>query len=298
MRRVNETTLLGERQVRRLGFGAMQLPGPGVYGPPRDPDAARRVLKRAIEIGVQVIDTAWYYGPWVSNELIAETLHPYPSDLVIVTKLGGKRKEDKSWVPAITPEELRAGCENDLRSLKLDRIGVVHLRWIPAPGASFAEALDAMIALKAEGKIGHIGLSSVSLAQIEEARKKTPIACVSNMYNAALGEKRLGTVPHMMTEEQEVIVDRCAELGIAFLPWFSLAIPGPPRDKNAAIADVAKKRGVTESAVALAWLLARSPTMLPIPGTSSVAHLEENYAARTLALTADEIAAISSARGA
>lgn len=295
---MNDTTMLGDRRVRRLGYGAMQLPGPGVWGPPRDREAARAVLRRVIELGVQVIDTAWFYGPWVSNELLAETLHPYPKDVVLVTKLGGKRTDDKGWAPALTPEELRKGCEDDLRTLKIERAEVAHLRWIPQGRVSFGEALDAMIELQREGKIGHIGLSSVTLAELEEARKKTPIVCVSNLYNAAIGERKLGDVPHMMTQDQEAIVDRCAELGIAFLPWFLLAIPGPPRPENEAIAAIAEKRRVPRATVALAWLLARSPTMLPIPGTSSVAHLEENWAAKDLALTSEELAAITAARGA
>ncbi|MFO0618457.1 MAG: aldo/keto reductase [Polyangiaceae bacterium] len=291
------TTRLGDLEVCRLGFGAMQLPGPMVWGPPKDPAGARAVLRRVVDLGLNLIDTSWYYGPRVSNELIAEVLHPYPKDLVLVTKLGGRRTDDKGWAAALRPEELRAGCEEDLRLLKLDRVDVVHLRWIEHSDVPFREALDAMIGLQREGKIRHIGLSNVTLAQLRDAMTRTEIVCVSNLYNVAHGEQKLRGFPYAVVEGQEEIVDLCREKGMAFLPWFLLAIPGPPR-KNEAIAAVAKARAVTESQVAIAWLLARSPTIAPIPGTSSEKHLEENWAARALHLSADEIASITAARGA
>src|SRR5579871_3778498 len=163
------TTRLGDLEVCRLGFGAMQLPGPMVFGPPKDPAAARAVLRRVVELGINLIDTSWYYGPFVSNELIAEVLHPYPKGLVLVTKLGGRRTEDAGWAAYVRPEELRVGCEHDLRTLKLERIDVVHLRWIPHGDVPFREALDAMVALQREGKIRHIALSNVTPAQLRDA---------------------------------------------------------------------------------------------------------------------------------
>jgi pyridoxine 4-dehydrogenase len=286
---------LGDLEVRRLGFGAMQLPGPHVWGEPSDPARAKSVLRRVVELGINLIDTSWYYGPLVSNRLILETLYPYPKDLVLATKLGGRRTPDKGWAPANTPEELRRGCDEDLRTLKLERVDVVHLRWMGSTDVPFAEALDAMIELKNEGKIRHLGLSNVSLAQIEQALARTPIVDVENLYNVAAGEKRLGPSPLAVTGEQEEIVDFCEKRGLAFLPFFSLAVPGRKLE-NTALSAVAQRRGKTESEIALAWLLARSKAMLPIPGTSSVAHLEENWGARAIALSPEEFAEISRAR--
>lgn len=278
-----------------MGFGAMQLPGPMVWGPPKDPAGARAVLRRVVELGINLIDTSWYYGPHVSNELIAETLHPYAKDLVLVTKLGGRRTDDKGWASALSPAELRAGCEEDLRTLKLERMDVVHLRWIGHTDVPFREALDAMVALQKEGKIRHIALSNVSLAQLRDAMDRATIVGVSNLYNVAHGEGRLGKQPYAATEGQEAIVDLCAANGLAFLPFFSLAIPGPSRT-NEALTKVARSRGVSESQVAIAWLLARSPTVVPIPGTSSTDHLEDNWEARKLSLSKNEFEAIAAAR--
>ncbi len=291
------TTRLGDLEVCRLGFGAMQLPGPMVWGPPKDPAAARAVLRRAIDLGINLIDSAWYYGPRISHQLIAETLYPYPKDLVIVTKLGGWRTDDKGWVMALRPEELRRGCEEDLRLLRLERIDVVHLRWGEQAGVTFRESLDAMVELQREGKIRHIALSSVTLEQLRDAMTRASIVGVSNLYNVAHGERRLGRLPQMATAGQEEIVDLCAASGMAFLPFFLLAIPGPRRE-NEALTRVARHHGVTEAQVAVAWLLARSPTLAPIPGTSSLAHLEENWAARTICLSKEEFEAIAAARGA
>jgi pyridoxine 4-dehydrogenase len=291
-----ETVRIGDLEVERVGFGAMQLPGPMVWGEPKDPERARAVLRRVVELGINFIDTSWYYGPHVSNRLIAETLHPYPKDLVIATKLGGKRLPDKGWAAYIEPEELRAGCEEDLRTLKRDRIDVVHLRWIPQGGVPFAEALDAMIGLQKEGKIRHIGLSNVTPAHVVEALAKTPIVTVENLYNVAQGERRLGSQPFASVEGQEALVDLCAEKGIAFLPFFLLSIPGPPRAPTPTLTAMATKYGATEAQVAIAWLLARSKTMLPIPGTSSPEHLEENWNARKLRLEDADVAAIAEAR--
>jgi pyridoxine 4-dehydrogenase len=288
---------LGDLDVPRLGFGAMQLPGPQVWGEPPDPARARAVLRRVVELGIRLIDTSWYYGPLVANRLIAETLRPYPSGLVLATKLGGRRTPDKGWAPALRPEELKKGCEEDLSSLRLSRIDVVHLRWIDGAGVPFRESLDALIALKAEGKIRHLGLSNVTPAQLDDALARTPIVTVQNLYNAVAGEQRLAGFPFAEVAGQEAVVDRCAERGIAFLPFFPLAIPGVTSD-HTALAAVAARHRATESQIALAWLLARSPTLLPIPGTGSVAHLEENWAARSIQLSAEDIASISRARDA
>lgn len=289
------TIRLGDIEVSRLGYGAMQIPGPMVWGEPKDPDRARKVLRRVVELGMNVIDTSWYYGPLVSNRFICEALHPYPRDLVLVTKLGGKRTPDKGWRSALRPEELFKGCDEDLRTLRLERVDVVHLRWIEPSEVPFAEALDSMVELKKRGKVRHIGISNVTLAQLREAMERTTIVSVENLYNVARGERHLD-IPGMQVAGQEELVDTCTEKGIAFFPFFSLAIPFLPDPEAPVIADIAKRRGATASQVALAWLLARSRVMLPIPGTSSPEHLEENWQARTLLLSDDEIARISAAR--
>ncbi len=283
---------LGDLEVRRLGYGAMRLPGKDVWGEPADPDRARAVLRRAVELGVNFIDTAWYYGPWVSNRLIAEALHPYPKDLVIATKLGGKRLPDKGWAAAARPEELRQGCEDDLRTLKLERIDVVHLRYMAASKVPFLESLDALIALRGEGKLRHIALSCVSTAEIEQALGRTPIVGVQNMFNAGGGGGQLARFTHSVVEDPEGVLDYCTARGIAFVPFFPLGVGAVTQD-GSAVAAVAERRGATPAQVALAWLLARSPMMLPIPGTGSLAHLEENWAAQRIALSPDEVAAIA-----
>ncbi len=290
------TARLGDLDVPRVGFGAMQIPGPFVWGEPKDPERARAVLRRVVELGIQLIDTSWYYGPHVANRFIAETLHPYPKSLVIATKLGGRRTPDKGWHPALRPEELRKGCEEDLRALRLDRIDVVHLRWLGHAEVPFRESLDAMIGLKKEGKIRHLALSNVTLEQIHDAMGRTPIVGIQNLYNVAAGEKKLGDQAHAVVERQEAIVDFCAAQGLAFLPFFPLAIPGFKQGPSALTAIAKRRGGVTEAQLAIAWLLARSPAMLPIPGTSSPEHLDENWNARTIALTRAEIDEISAAR--
>jgi aryl-alcohol dehydrogenase-like predicted oxidoreductase len=290
-----DTMTLGDLEVKRLGFGAMQLPGPMVWGEPRDPDAARAVLRRVVELGIQLIDTSWYYGPLVANRLIAEALFPYPKDLVIATKLGGRRLPDKSWASALSPDELRQGCEEDLRSLRLERVDVVHLRRIHSD-VPFLESLDAMIDLQRRGKIRHIGLSNVTLAELRAALARTPIVSVQNLYNTARGERQLANFQYAVISDQEAIVDLCAQQGIAYLPFFPLALPGPKTSPPAVMTTIAERHGITTAQLAVAYLLARSKTMLPIPGTSSVAHLQENWAAREVALSSEEIAQISAAR--
>ncbi len=289
------TIRIGDIEVRRLGFGAMQLPGPMVWGEPKDPAEARAVLRRAVEHGINLIDTSWYYGPLVSNRLIAETLHPYPKDLVLATKLGGRRTPDKGWASALRPEELRKGCEEDLSSLRLERVDIVHLRWISHTDVPFHESLDAMLALQKEGKVRHVALSNVTLAQIEDAASRATIVGVQNLYNVAAGERRLGALPHANTEGQEAIVDFCTEHKLAFLPFFPLAIPGFATDPSA-LESIAQRRERTVAQIAIAWLLARSPAILPIPGTSRSLHLDENWDARNVQLTAEEIESIDRAR--
>lgn len=264
-----ETIRIGDREVRRFGYGAMRLPGKEVWGEPDDPTAAHAVLRRAIEHGINLIDTAWYYGPFVANRLIAEALYPYPSDLVIATKLGAKRMPDKSWKPALTTEELRDGVDGDLRSLKLEQLPLVHLRWIDNPDATFEDALDTLIEMQREGLIRHIGLSNVTLEQLDTALARTPIVAVQNLYN--------------MSSKPDPVLARCEKLGIAFLPFFPLAI-GALTSSGGGLVAAAHRHRCTPAQLALAWLLARSPVMLPIPGTSKVSHLDENVGAVHVAL--------------
>jgi pyridoxine 4-dehydrogenase len=277
-------TLAGQ-PVPRLGYGTMRLTGPRIFGPPADRDEAVRVLRRAVELGVRLIDTAWYYGPYVANKILAEALHPYPDDLVIVTKLGGARREDGSWYSALTADELRAGVEHDLRLLKLDAVPVTHLRWMPSEVA-FDDALGTMIELQREGKIRAIGLSNVELPQLETALRATPLATVSNAYS-------------VVDRGHDELVRRCEAEGIPFLPFFPLG--ASPVRSGAGVAatdvvtEVAERIGASATQVALAWLLGRSPIMLPIPGTSRVAHLEENVAAAELKLDDDDRRALDAA---
>jgi len=274
-----ETIKLGDLEVRRLGYGAMRLPGKEVWGEPHDPATAHAVLRRAIELGVNFIDTAWYYGPHVANRLIVEALHPYPSDLVIATKLGAKRMPDKSWVPAMTPDELRAGIDTDLSSLKLEQLPIVHLRWLGdrAP-ISFTEALDVLIDVQKTGKIRHLALSNVTREQLEQALDKTPIACVQNLFNVS---GSAGPIPR--ADNPEAVLAACEQRAIAFLPFFPLGT-GSLATGGGRLESIAKRLGCTPAQLALAWLLYRSPVMLPIPGTSKVTHLEENLGAVHVAL--------------
>jgi pyridoxine 4-dehydrogenase len=272
------TIRLGDLTVPRMGFGAMRLPGPGVWGPPADRAEAVAVVRRAVELGVRAIDSAWYYGLDVANEVIAEAIRPYPEDLVLITKLGGARTDDGRWFPALRPDQLRAGNERDLRVLGVDAVPVTHLRWIDQPDTTFAEALDAMIALQTEGRIRHIGLSNVTESQFEHALSKTPIVSVSNQYGPT-------------QQEDSLMVDLCAARGVAYLPFFPLAA-GRVGTEESALDAVAVKHGVTPAQMALAWLLHRSPAILTIPGTSRVAHLDENVAAAAIPLDADDIASL------
>jgi aryl-alcohol dehydrogenase-like predicted oxidoreductase len=286
------TIRLGDLEVERMGYGAMRLPGKDVWGEPDDPARARSVLRRAVELGVNFIDTAWYYGPLVSNRLIAEALHPYPQNLVIGTKLGGKRLPDKSWAPALRPEELRQGAEEDLRTLKLERLDVVHLRHIPSSGVPFDESLDALIALKTAGKIRHLALSNVGARELEQALAHTPIVAVQNLFNVSGGGGAFARQAHAAVEDPEGVLELCTRKNIAYLPFFPLAVGNVGRDKPV-LAKIAERHAASPAQIALAWLLARSPVMLPIPGTSSLEHLEQNWHARYVALAPDEVAAIA-----
>lgn len=285
------TIRLGNLEVQRLGYGAMRLPGPGVWGEPDEPERARTVLRRAIELGINFIDTAWYYGPLVANRLIFEALHPYPSDLVIATKLGGKRLPDTTWAPAARPDELRRGAEDDLRTLHVERLDVVHLRVMRGSGVPFLESLDALVALQAEGLIRHLALSCVDAAQIDAALARTPIVAVQNPFSAAGAGGVLARYAHAEIDAPEAVLDLCTARGIAYLPFFPLAA-GNLGDRPVLRA-VAGRLGASPAQIALAWLLARSPVILPIPGTCSLAHLEDNWHARRIALSSDDIAAIS-----
>jgi aryl-alcohol dehydrogenase-like predicted oxidoreductase len=286
------TIRLGDLTVVRLGYGAMRLPGEHVWGEPQDPGRARAVLRRASELGINFIDTAWFYGPHVANRLIAEALHPYPKDLVIATKLGGRRTPDKGWAPFARPEELRQGCEEDLRTLRLERCDVTHLRYMPGSGVPFRESLDAMIELQKKGMIRHIALSNVGTAELLDALERTPIVAVQNLYNMTGGLGALANATHAAVESPDAVLAACEARGIAYLPFFPLAT-GDLGKAHPALAGVAARHGATPAQLALAWLLARSPVMLPIPGTGSPAHLEENWAARTIALTRDEVEALA-----
>lgn len=264
--------------VNRLGFGAMRITGEGIWGEPEDSEEARRVLKRAVELDINFIDTADSYGPEVSERLIGETLYPYPDGLVIATKAGLLRDGPGQWRPDGRPEHLREACEGSLRRLKLDRIDLYQLHRID-PRVPAAESLGTLAELRDEGKIRHLGLSEVGVEEIRQAREIVPIASVQNRYN-------------LTDRGSEDVLGFCEREGIGFIPWFPLAVgdlarPGGPLD------EVAARHDATPGQIALAWLLWRSPVMLPIPGTSSVAHLEENVAAASLELNEEELATLA-----
>lgn len=270
---------LGARTVCRMGYGAMQLAGPGAFGPPRDPAQAIAVLRAAVEAGVNHIDTSDYYGPHVTNRLIREALAPYRDDLVIVTKLGARRDDKGAWLPAASAAELRAGVHDNLRHLGIAAIDVVNFRSMhghvePAEG-TIAEPLEALAAMQAEGLIRHIGVSNVTAAQIDEARAICPIVCVQNRYN-------------IVERGDDALVDRLAADGVAYVPFFPLGGFSPLQ--SAHLDAIAARLGHTPMQVALAWLLQRSPNMLLIPGTSSLTHLNENLAAASITLDADTLA--------
>ena len=271
------TYRVGDLDLTRFGYGAMQLAGPHVFGPPADRAAAVAVLRAASELGINHIDTSDYYGPHVTNEIIREALSPYPDDLHIVTKVGARRDENGGWPPARTPAELREQVHDNLRRLGLDVLDVVNLRMggldAPEPG-SIAEQVEALAQLQQQGLIRHLGLSTVNAEQLAEAQGITPIACVQNMYNVA-------------RREDDALVDLTAAQGIAYVPYFPLGGFSPLQSD--ALTSVADQLGASRLAVALAWLLRRSPNVLLIPGTSSVEHLHENVAGARLQLPADAL---------
>jgi pyridoxine 4-dehydrogenase len=285
---MNKTSFMGDKPVNRIGFGAMQLAGPGVFGPPRDPDAARAVLRRAIELGVDHIDTAQYYGPDVVNDLIRESLHPYPGNLKLVTKVGGRRDDKGGWLPAQTPAELRGGVEDNLRSLRVERMDLVNLRLMSSEtsGDVLAEQLGTLEDLRNEGKLDLIGISEAGTGDVRRALELVDIAEVQNAYS-------------VVNRSSEEVLDLCIERDIAFVPYFPLgsAFSGGPKQlaQDPAIAGVAGRRGITATQVALAWLLDRYERMLLIPGTSSVAHLEENMAAADVELDEQDLAELEHA---
>jgi pyridoxine 4-dehydrogenase len=274
---------LGGRSVKRLGFGAMQLAGPGVFGPPKDRGTALAVLREAIASGVNHIDTSDYYGPHVTNELIREALHPYPDDLVIVTKVGGVRGEDASWHPAMSPAQLTSAVHDNLRNLGLESLEVVNLRIMgqglgPSEGA-IEEPLTALAELQQQGLIRHLGLSNVTAAQVEQGRAIAEIVCVQNHYNLA-------------HRHDDALIDALADDGIAYVPFFPLG--GFTPLQSSTLSDVAARLSAKPMQVALAWLLRRAANILLIPGTSSLAHLRENLAVAEIELPGDMLAELNS----
>lgn len=278
------TFTLGSKSVKRLGYGAMQLAGPGVFGPPKDRHVAITVLREALALGVNHIDTSDFYGPHVTNQIIREALHPYPDDLTIVTKIGARRGNDASWLPAFSPEELKQAVHDNLRNLGLDVLDVVNLRVMLGDGHGPAEGsieanFTVLAELQQQGLVKHIGLSNVTPTQVEEARKIAEIVCVQNEYNIA-------------HRSDDALIDALAQDGIAYVPFFPLG--GFTPLQSSTLSDVAANLGATPMQIALAWLLQRSPNILLIPGTSSVGHLRENMAAGELVLSDDVLATLNS----
>ena len=278
-----QTTLGGDLKVNRLGFGAMRITGPGVWGPPADVAIAQKVVQRAVELGVNFIDTADSYGPEVSEEIIAQALHPYPADLVIATKAGLVRPGPNVWNPNAQPKHLRASCEGSLRRLRRDRIDVFQLH-MPDPRVPYADSGGELVRLKDEGTIRCIGVSNVSLQELKQAERLTPIVSVQNRFN--LEDRR-----------SDEVLEYCARQSIAFIPWAPLDSGRHTRSSGSvqALARIAARHEVPVGAVVIAWLLKHSPAMLPIPGTGSVKHLEENVAASSLALSAEDMRELSDA---
>jgi len=269
---------LGDRLVRRLGYGAMRLSGPGIFGPPSDPKTAVAVLREAVSSGVNHIDTSDYYGPHITNQLIREALHPYPDDLVIVTKIGARRGDDASWLPASSPAELTQAVHDNLRNLSLDVLDVVNLRNMLGVEASMDAPLMVLADLQRQGLVRHIGLSNVTPAQVAAGRRICEIVCVQNHYNVA-------------HRNDDALIDRLAADRIAYVPFFPLG--GFTPLQSSTLSDVAVRLGATPMQVALAWLLRRAPHILLIPGTSSLAHLRENMTAATLRLSDEAFATLN-----
>ena len=274
-------TLAGDLTLSRMGYGAMQLAGPGVFGPPRDRDQALRVLREAVKLGITHIDTSDFYGPVVVNELIKQALYPYPADLRIVTKVGARRGPDGSWRPSLAPADLKAQVRENLEHLALDTLDVVNLRLPEHEGSQekLDEQFGTLAELQKDGLIRHLGLSAAAAAQLDQAQSIAPVVTVQNLYNVA-------------ARKDDALVDRCAAENIAFAPFFPLGGFTPLQSQ--VLADVAARLGTSPHQVALAWLLQRSPAIVLIPGTSSVAHLRENVAAADLVLPSDAVAELDS----
>jgi aryl-alcohol dehydrogenase-like predicted oxidoreductase len=271
-------TLGGDVEVPRMGYGAMQLGGANAFGPPADPDRSRRALRTALELGVRHVDTSDYYGPYLVNELIRDTLSPYPEDLVLVTKIGGRRDEAGRWLPALSPPEIRAGVHANLKHLGVDRLDVVNLR-VMTPGEPIAEKFAVLAGLREQGLIRHLGVSNVDSGQLAEARRIAPVVCVQNMYSVG-------------NRADDALVDECAAAGIAYVPFFPLGGGFAPFATDL-LAGVGRRHGAGAHQVGLAWLLARSPNVLVIPGSSDPAHVTENVAAAALALTEADLAQLN-----
>lgn len=274
--------LTADRQVGRVGFGAMQLAGPGVFGPPADRDRAIRVLRRAVELGIDHIDTSDFYGPWVVNELIAEALHPYADDLVLATKIGAYRDHQGGWLPLNHPDALRAQVHDNLRRLRLEALDLVYLRHTVDRGIALADQLGALAELREQGLVRAIGLSNVSVEQYEEARQHTEIASVQNLYN-------------VVNRTAADLLAKTAEAGAAFVPFFPLGsgFADSRAREDDVLRGIAERHGATQAQISLAWLLRRAENVLLIPGTSSPEHLEENTAAATVELSEADITALN-----
>jgi pyridoxine 4-dehydrogenase len=269
----------GDLEVARMGYGAMQLAGRGVFGPPADRDRAERALRTAVELGVNHIDTSDFYGPYVVNELIRQTLSPYPDGLVLVTKIGTRRDDRGHWLPAFEPAEIRGAVHDNLTRLGVDRLDVVNLRPMEK-GTSIAAAFTALAEAREQGLIRHLGISNADAGQLAEAQAIAPVACVQNQYNVT-------------DRAEDELLDACAEQGIAFVPFFPLGSAFQPFDTSG-LTGVAERHGATVHQVALAWLLARSPNVLVIPGSGNPDHVEQNVAAAGLTLTEQDLAELSS----
>jgi pyridoxine 4-dehydrogenase len=274
--------------VNRLGYGTMRLTGPGIYGEPPNRPEALQILKKAIEVGVNFIDTADYYGEDVTNRLIAEALYPYPEDLVICTKVGGARKPDKSWIPFNKPHELRHSIENNLRTLKIDVVTLVHFRAMGG-AMNFHQSMETMFEMQREGKILHVGVSNVTRDELQTAMQMGKIATVENMYGHA--QRTTHGEGHFISNGGEELLDICEANGIPLVPYFSLFLSMPKKDQR--IAEIARKYGINEVQANIAWLLHKSPWILPIPGTSSLKHFEENMAAADIRLTEEDMQFLS-----
>jgi len=286
----HEITIAGKSKkplkVNRFGYGTMRLTGEGIWGEPKNRPEALQILKQAINSGINFIDTADYYGEDVTNRLIKEALHPYPAGLVICTKVGGARKPDKSWIPFNRPENLRSSIDNNLRTLKIEQVTLVHFRVIAGGGVPLKESMDAMFELQKEGKILHVGVSNVSADELETAMKMGPIATVENMYGHAQ-RKSVQLAHGGETRGGEEVLSICEKNEIPLVPYFSLFQSMPKKDSR--IATIAKKHNATEAQINLAWLMHRSPWILPIPGTSSLKHFEENLKAADIKLSEEDM---------